>query len=463
MKIIINQAITAHQKGRLKEAEQLYRSILENQPTNLDVNNNLGVLLCALGKFDEAEASYRKAIEIKPDYVDAHYNLGVVLQELGEHQKAISSYKKTIQIQPNYAKAHNNLGNVLKELGEHQKAISSYEKAIQIQPNDADAHYNLGIVLQKLGEHQKAMNSFKKAIQMQPNYAKAHNNLGSALQNLDKFDEAEASYRKAIEIKPDYVEAHNNLGSALQSLGRLDKAEASYRKAIELKPDYVEANKNLFILLRQKRLLSKIEQAKKSKNITEISFIKKVRTKLFKSDLRLTSNTFISNRKVEKELISQLYKINTKKLNDVNPNINPCYGNGRNSDYYLFENDFSTIKIVEKDLINIMKETVKSDIFIMESFFNIFQKGSGIIPHNHVINFDNIKGLFDQKFSLAYYLDIGDQNCSEPGILKLQDPAKEILPSEGMITIFPSSKMHSAVYNGGKDRVMIGVNFYSLI
>ncbi len=327
MKIIINQAITAHQKGRLKEAEQLYRSILENQPTNLDVNNNLGVLLCALGKFDEAEASYRKAIEIKPDY----------------------------------------------------------------------------------------------------------------------------------------VEAHNNLGSALQSLGRLDKAEASYRKAIELKPDYVEVNKNLFILLRQKRLLSKIEQAKKSKNITEISFIKKVRTKLFKSDLRLTSNTFISNRKVEKELISQLYKINTKKLNDVNPNINPCYGNGRNSDYYLFENDFSTIKIVEKDLINIMKETVKSDIFIMESFFNIFQKGSGIIPHNHVINFDNINGLFDQKFSLAYYLDIGDQNCSEPGILKLQDPAKEILPSEGMITIFPSSKMHSAVYNGGKDRVMIGVNFYSLI
>ena len=110
-----------------------------------------------------------------------------------------------------------------------------------------------------------------------------------------------------------------------------------------------------------------------------------------------------------------------------------------------------------------MKEAVKSDIFIMESFFNIFQTGSGIVFHNHIKNFDNTHGLFNQKFSLTYYLDIGDQNCSEPGTLKLQDPDKEILPSEGMIVIFPASRKHSATYGGEKDRVMIGVNFYSLI
>ena len=130
---------------------------------------------------------------------------------------------------------------------------------------------------------------------------------------------------------------------------------------------------------------------------------------------------------------------------------------------HLFENDFSTIKIVEKDLIYIMKEAVKSDIFIMESFFNIFQTKSGIISHNHVSAFDHNSGLLNQKYSLTYYLDIGDQNCSEPGILKLEDPDKEILPTEGMIVIFPASRRHSAIYNGRKDRVMIGVNFYSLI
>ena len=49
-----------------------------------------------------------------------------------------------------------------------------------------------------------------------------------------------------------------------------------------------------------------------------------------------------------------------------------------------------------------------------------------------------------------------------PGILKLYDPSEDILPCEGMIAIFPADRKHSSVYSGGKDRVMIGVNFYRL-
>ena len=352
MKINLNQAITAHKQGKLKEAEQLYLSILEKQPMNLIVRNNLGALLNSLGRLDEAEANYRKTIEIKP------------------------------------------------------------------------------------------------------NYAEAHNNLGVTLKKLCKLDEAETSYRKAIEIKPDYLDAYNNLGNILKELGKHDEAEASYRKAIEIKPDYLESLNNLNLLLKEKDLLFKIFQTKKSLEKNKVNNIN--------SGIRLSSNPFISNRKVESELISQLYKINSKKLDDIDPEY-LRYGNGRSSDYELFKNNFSTIKTVEKDLTKIMKEAVKSDIFIMESFFNIFQTGSGIIFHNHLSNFDNKYKLINQKFSLTYYLDIGDQNCSEPGTLKLQDPDKAILPSKGMILIFPASRKHSATYGGEKDRVMIGVNFYSLI
>ena len=321
---------------------------------------------------------------------------------------------------------------------------------------------NQAITAHQEGRLKEAEQLYRSILKIHPEHLTVMNNLGLILHHYSKFDEAEESFRKTIELKPDYQLAHNNLGSTLKKLGRLDEAEASYRKAIELKPDHVDAHNNLGILLKEKRLLSKIEQAKKSEIKTKISFFKKVPTKLFRSDLRLTSNPFISNRKVEAELISQLYKINSKKLDDVDPGY-LRYGNGRSSDYELFENNFSTIKTVEKDLINIMKEAVKSDIFIMESFFNIFQTGSGIVFHNHLTNFDNTHGLFNQKFSLTYYLDIGDQNCSEPGTLKLQDPDKEILPSEGMIVIFPASRKHSATYGGEKDRVMIGVNFYKLI
>ena len=82
--------------------------------------------------------------------------------------------------------------------------------------------------------------------------------------------------------------------------------------------------------------------------------------------------------------------------------------------------------------------------------------------HLNTLDKDPSLNLAKQKFSLVYYLSVGDQNCSEPGILKLYDPSEDILPCEGMIVIMPGDRLHSAVYNGKKDRVMIGVNFYSL-
>jgi len=111
-----------------------------------------------------------------------------------------------------------------------------------------------------------------------------------------------------------------------------------------------------------------------------------------------------------------------------------------------------------------LEVAVKSEIFLYDSFFNIYGAGAGIPPHTHLTELDRNKtlNLTKQKYSLVYYLSVGDQDCSEPGIFKLYDPEEEILPCEGMIVIIPAGRLHSAVYNGKKDRIIIGINFYSL-
>ena len=488
MEIMINQAITAHQEGRLKEAEQLYYSILENQPTNLIVRNNLGVLQFNLGRFDEAEASYRKAIELKPDYVNAHYNLGKTLQNLGKYDEAEASYKRAIELKPNYALAYNNLGNTLKELGRLDEAEANFKKAIELKPDYALAHNNLGATLKELGRLDEAEASFKKATELKPDYVEAHYNLGIILYNLDRFDEAEVSFKRAIELKPDYVEAHYNLGVTLQDLGRLDEAEASYRKeielkpdneaahnnlgstlqnlgrpdeaetsfkrAIELKPDYETAHNNLDVLLKEKHLLGNIFKTRK--------YIKNNKVSSIESSVGLTSNPYIAHRNVEVSLLKDFYSNKFKKL-DKTGKKDARYGDGKCSDFKFFKNDSLIIKKIEADLIGIMKKAVKSDVHIFDSFLNIFQAGSGTTAHTHITNFDKIQGLVKQKYSLTYYLSVGDQNCSQPGNLQLYNPHEEIKLSEGMVVIIPAERKHCAVYNGKKDRVMVGVNFYSLL
>ena len=55
-----------------------------------------------------------------------------------------------------------------------------------------------------------------------------------------------------------------------------------------------------------------------------------------------------------------------------------------------------------------------------------------------------------------------DQNGEDPGNLVLYDPMETILPKDGTIIIFSSKRVHSVSYKGNKNRVVIGVNFYSI-
>ena len=180
-----------------------------------------------------------------------------------------------------------------------------------------------------------------------------------------------------------------------------------------------------------------------------------------------TSHLQNLNKKIDQELIKALYKIKTLDLNKFR---DPSTGYARGSDYNLFVDNEELEKKLEKDLIQITKELVDSDVFFRDSFFTILEGKSTIIKHNHLGSLDKFVNLnlWKQKYSLVYYLSIGDQNCQHPGILKFykdefdDNANKEVLPSEGMMVIFPADTYHSVKYDGKKDRIIIGVNFYSI-
>ena len=379
------------------------------------------------------------------------------------------------------------LGATLGQTSRISEAVNANQKSVELAPQDAEAHYNLGITLQKLGKFDEAEASYTQAIALKPSFAEPHYNLGITLQELGRLDEAEASYTKAIAFKPDYALAHNNLGVTLKDLGRLAEAQASYTQAIALKPDYAEAHSSLGVVLHMNGDIdSGLESLEKANNIDPdlqnnhiILAILKARKALgiteFSADnisnLGYSSEQFpqpvILNRAIEAELISSLYKMKSIELSkfDNSSISDPRFGNGKCSrDFKLFKDDSPMIKSVAEDLTIIMREVVKSDIYISESFFNIFGAGGGSTPHKHIgkLDADEYLNFGKQKYSLVYYLSVGDQNCMDPGILKLYDPSEDILPYEGMIAIFPADRKHSSIYGGKKDRVMIGVNFYSL-
>ena len=308
---------------------------------------------------------------------------------------------------------------------------------------DVNQTIQLGISALKKNKLQDAKKIFKHLLKQHPTSSEINHFLGITFQLLKQMSEAIIYYKKSIEISPNFAEAHKNLGNVFYSLGNINEAEQCYKKSINFNSKLEEAKINLEIVLEQKKIVDWVNRNNKSLKINKKN---------------LGMNPFITSRKVEPNLIDQLYNIHTFDL-DKTKDIR--FGNGKcSSTMKLFEKKNKVIKLVADDITNILKKKFNSEIYMKESFFNILQAYSGTKPHKHLDPFDKKIGLDKQKYSLTYYVSVGDQSSKEPGFLKLYHPDKKILPSEGTIVIIPSSRSHSSLYDGKKDRVMIGANFY---
>lgn len=503
---VLHQGVAAHKDGKLGEAERLYRAILKSKPSHPDANHNLGVLALAVNKSDTALSLFKTALQTNPkieqfwlSYVNAlikegqfepakqaiqqgksqsesveklnileaelalnfrteavndgpspsQQQLSSLIQhyEAGRHADAEKQARSLAQEFPQHPFGWKILGAVLSQTGRGAEAVSASQRVVEITPQDASAHSNLGAILQGVGRWGESETSLKQALKLEPNLAESHYNLGITLNELGRLDGAEQSYRQAIALKPDSAEAHGNLGLLLCRSGEINSGLANLQKSKDL------GNK-----LKTSVLLLAVLQARKAFEKNKGYGVDP--SKQPKSSVVIT-NPLVLHRKVAPDLIDTLKEMNA---GDLDHTPDPRYGYGRCSDYELFDDDRLIIKELANDLISIIETAVKSSIFVYDSFFNIYGAGAGIGPHKHLTDLDEDESfnLVNQKYSLVYYLSVGDQDCSEPGILKFHDPEEEILPSEGMIVIFPANRTHSAHYGGEKDRVMVGVNFYSL-
>ena len=72
----LEYAVALHQRGKLGEAESIYRRVLEAAPEHPDVLHFLGVLLHQTGRSEEGVPMIRRAISLVPDDPGIHNNLG---------------------------------------------------------------------------------------------------------------------------------------------------------------------------------------------------------------------------------------------------------------------------------------------------------------------------------------------------------------------------------------------------
>jgi predicted O-linked N-acetylglucosamine transferase (SPINDLY family) len=243
------KALALHQQGRLCEAENLYKAIIDHDPGHFDAHSLLGVIASQRQDHAAAAALFDRAATLNPSSALAHASSGNALSALHRHAAAATSFQRSLALEPNHPAVLNNLGNALFALGRFEEALAWYSRSLSIRGGSVEVLFNRGNACLELGRPAEALADYERALAANAAYPEALNKRGAALRVLRRLDEAVASYDSALALRADYAEALNDRGNALLELGRGAEALASYDRALTARPAFAEALYNKGIAL----------------------------------------------------------------------------------------------------------------------------------------------------------------------------------------------------------------------
>ena len=485
---LLESALRAHKTGDITNAEALYLNAINSGFHHEIAFSNLGVIYQNTGRKEQALAIYKRAVAKNPNFADAYTNLGNLYKDLGNLYEALASTLKSLELKPDNPNAHMNLGGIYKDLGSLDQALASTLKSLELKPDNPTALMNLGGIYQDLGNLDQALASTLKSLELKPDNPTVLMNLGIIYKHQGNLNQALTYTLKSLEINDKSASALNNLGDIYFEIGDFNKAEKAFNCRLKLasknqencsrgmaacyfmRKDYHQSIEILKSLSSDDNPL--IDAYPKEAELKAVIDAKaRIETiHMTTKECNISPSTKNANilyktayRPVEEDLIKELYNISQKKLSQLDKTVEARRGEGLTTDYKVFTRTSPNIQRLEIDLKRIIKETLGKDALSLkhDSFFNIFKRGAEAVPHNHLRMVDKRFNLHEHKYSLVYYLDVGDQDCEHPGILKMYEPEVNLLPKNGLILIIPAARMHSSFYEGSRDRLMLGVNFYA--
>ena len=287
---IIESALQLQKTGKLREAEKLYRRVLQQQPDNADAWHLLGMALYSLGQLDESIECLQCTLTLTPNQPAVLANLGAVYRAADNLDEARRVLEQSVVFQPDSFKARTNLGAVYMEQGRAKEAESQLGFALSLNPEAVEAKMNLGNLWQKQERYREAEQIYRGLIQRQPNNALLFNNLGESLRQQGQMDDAITAMRRAVQLDPASVETRlhlarylgvadekeeaktqfdqlinsnpelskpfEHLGRMLMNSGQLEQAESCFRSAIARDPSSHTAHGSLLYLLSSRGNLS---------------------------------------------------------------------------------------------------------------------------------------------------------------------------------------------------------------
>ncbi len=300
----LNIGTLYQENGELKQAADIYQSVLQVDPANREANFYMARLYRKGGRLKDAERLYYRYLALQPADEQAHTDLvrlitvnpqtapqaltryantftsnpqaqatvAEAFHRAKQYPQAAQYYERAVQLKPDYDAAWANLSAVYATQGQEQQAQQAIQRALALKPDQktyqqaaaalrasAGAQF-YAAALQKQEAGQDALPDFRQAVQAEPANPDYHLAYGVALQQSSRLNEAVSAYQQALRLRPDDAQTHYSLGTAYHQLGRLTDAQGAYEQALRYQSDLKEAQEAL-VSLQQASVTQKLSEA----------------------------------------------------------------------------------------------------------------------------------------------------------------------------------------------------------
>lgn len=206
----LEEARQLHATGQLKEAEAVYRKLLEARE-NLDAQHGLALLYNQTGRNAAAIPILEQLLERDPGAISSRLVLARCLAAEGDLAAAISQCALACEALPDNAVVWNLAGHLQQQAGDPASSLEYLRRALRVDPAHGPALHNQGIALATLGDQKAAILAYEGALRVMPAAARVYYNYALSLQSCGREGDAMGALSRALELRPGMADARLRL------------------------------------------------------------------------------------------------------------------------------------------------------------------------------------------------------------------------------------------------------------
>lgn len=203
------------QDGRTDLAISEFKAAIKKDGKNAYFYQGLGAALAQKNELKDALSAYRKSLELNPYYVQVRNDIGSVLLAMGEREEGRKELMTAFNDPTNSLGeiTARNLGSSYFEEKKYEEAASWYRTSVSRNKGFPDAYEGLADSLGALGRHDEAIGMLQEGLKEIPDYPSLKLTLGQAYLQAGRFKEARGILEEVV--KKDPVGAYGRKANAL--------------------------------------------------------------------------------------------------------------------------------------------------------------------------------------------------------------------------------------------------------